>query len=119
MFSFGSTTKQFQEVSTEICRCLFTKSKKTLGTWTWFSLSNIQGYYDSFVASSLRFPPSIDLEELLSQLIYLGVLEKNTDIYLQDKFFRLTKTGRELCQTNTLNSLWEQDPFLDQTLETR
>ena len=88
----------YRRVSVEICECLYNKSKWTMCSWSWVSLSNLRIYYDTKVIRSEGhfLPIKLDLQKFLDSLVKLGLVEKNPEMFLNDGFYKLTKLGREL-----------------------
>ena len=84
----------------DICECLHSKSKWSFGAWSWVSLSNLSIYYDSKVVHNPDgfIPKKLNLSGTLEALGRIGLVEKNSDLFLQDAFFRLTQAGRNLVQ---------------------
>jgi len=89
------------EIAEDLLECLQAKSKWTMGSWTWVSLSNINTYYDikSVRTYNSNYKPGlINLEFFLRHLTILKIVEHNPELFLHDKFYRLTREGRQLLE---------------------
>ena len=89
------------EVAEDILECLQSKSKWGSYSWTWVSLSNLEVYYDNKVVQTYNghfIPDKVNLGFFLEHLADIGLVEKNPELFLRDKFFRLTPRGRELLK---------------------
>jgi hypothetical protein len=67
-------------------------------------MSNLRIYYDSQVVrvSNSFLPKRLNLDQFLVSLAELGLVEKNSDMFLKDQFFRLTKLGRDSVEAKSL-----------------
>jgi hypothetical protein len=101
MFKYNPALDAHIEIVEEILKCLWEKSKRVYGTWTWVSLTTLSVYYDRTIVSvhsdDTGFTSEkIDFHQLMQVLREKGWVEKNEELFLKDEFFRLTEPTRNL-----------------------
>ena len=96
---FDTNSDLHIELAEELLTCLHAKSKWGTGFWTWVSLSNLKIHYDGKVVQAYHgyfFPEKLCIEFYLQHLVKVGLVEKHTDLFLKDQFYRVSALGRAL-----------------------
>ena len=100
-FKFNPDSDIHIEIAEDILECLLSKSKWSMGSWSWLSLSNIKVYYDTKMVSTYQgvyTHEKVNLEYFLNHLAVIGIVERNPELFLRDQFFRLTQMGHEMLE---------------------